>query len=610
MSTPAELSIWQLARVVLAVPLFSFVPGYLMLRAILSRGLRPLDGAVVATVEMNGAERWFLQLSLSLGLVAWLAIFLAELGAFSIEMLMVAVGSSCLLMRAMVRRGRKPSVKPTASTAAKSGAPPSADPTAPPGAPQSSVPAARPAGQTLAVVTLVVLAATLFLPPYETVFWASDSTVYLNLGRQIGRTGSFEFEDALLAEIPLETRQELFRNTVSQDVTGTHARFPGGFLIPDISEPRVTAGFSPMLPVLTALYYELFGLRGALFVSATFAILGVCALYFVGARLSGLVAGVLAAGLLAVSLPQIWFAKFGMPAMPAQFFVFAGLLTLALALDKQLPLLAAAAGWLVGLAIFAKFDLIVVIPVAVLSLVTVGLLSTSPSTRIMVACFALASVVPLAHNIAHFVALPSHYALFVERMVETSYLLRPIRAVVGELSAASAVAGLVVVGLILLLVTALVVGGRAVFRDLRVAPLRRRWAWTALLGLAIGAYAVNYIATMENRLHETVAWLGWYLSCRSWRCSPLACRSIPGAAGEDAAPRSSSWSSCWPWAASTTSTIRARRVSISGRSGGSCRSSSRPSYSSSRFMSPRPCKGSPPGTGAGRRWPSLRCLPL
>ena len=325
------------------------------------------------------------------------------------------------------------------------------------------------------------------------------------------------FDDALLANTPPDTREELFRNTAAGDVTGVHARFPGGFLIPDISEPRVTAGFSPLLPVLTALYYELFGLRGALYVSATFAMLGVCALYFVGARLSGHVAGVFAAGLLVVSLPQIWFARFGMPAVLAQFFVLAGVLTLARAVDTRNPPLAAAAGCLVGLAIFAKFDLIVVIPVAMLCLVIVALLTTSRSTRVIVACFVVASAVPWAHNIAHFTMLPSHYGPFMARMLETSYLLRPLRAAGAALSLFTAerlvgVGLLLLVILVILVMAALAVWARLVFRRSRFARLSRARTWGAVLGVVIGAYAINYIATMENRLQETVAWLGWYLS--------------------------------------------------------------------------------------------------
>ena len=62
-----------------------------------------------------------------------------------------------------------------------------------------------------------------------------------------------EFEDDLLRPLSIASRAELFLNRVPLDTTGQFARFPGGFLIADIADPTVTAGFSPLFPVLTAL---------------------------------------------------------------------------------------------------------------------------------------------------------------------------------------------------------------------------------------------------------------------------------------------------------------------------------------------------------------------
>ena len=167
--TPADVGLWQLARVLLALPLFLLVPGSLLLRAILSRRAT-LDGAADAAAQLPGAERWFLRIALSLGIVAWLAVLLAEFGRFSVEWLLVAVGASCVGLGAMSRPGAIRSSAPSSSGS-------------PSGARRSSSPGVRPAARTFAVASLVVLAATLYLPPYETVFWASDSTVYLNQGR-------------------------------------------------------------------------------------------------------------------------------------------------------------------------------------------------------------------------------------------------------------------------------------------------------------------------------------------------------------------------------------------------------------------------------------------
>ena len=150
----------------------------------------------------------------------------------------------------------------------------------------------------------ILLCAALFLPPYHTETAAGDATVYLNFGRQIARHGALEFEDPLLRQLSPDSRAELFRNRVRGDRTGRFARFPGGFLIADVADPTVTAGFSPLFPVLTALGHALVPPRGALVVAPLFATLSLIGLWCVARRLGGVRAAWLAAALMDVSVPQ------------------------------------------------------------------------------------------------------------------------------------------------------------------------------------------------------------------------------------------------------------------------------------------------------------------
>ena len=139
----------------------------------------------------------------------------------------------------------------------------------------------------LAATAGILLCAALFLPPYETAVAGGDATVYLNFGRQIANHGALEFEDALLRPLSPADRAALFLNRVPLDTTGPFARFPGGFLIPDITDPTVTAGFSPLFPVLTALGHALAGPQGALVVAPLFATLSLISLWCVAWRLGG-----------------------------------------------------------------------------------------------------------------------------------------------------------------------------------------------------------------------------------------------------------------------------------------------------------------------------------
>ena len=181
-----------------------------------------------------------------------------------------------------------------------------------------------------------------------------DATVYLNFGRQIAHHGALEFEDALLRPLSIASRAELFLNRVPLDATGQFVRFPGGFLIADIADPTVTAGFSPLFPVLTALGHAVGSPRAALVVAPLFATLSLVGLWCVARRLGGVHAAWLAATLTAVSLPQIWFAKLSVPETVAQCFVMAGVLAWLVAMRPRRHAVGTRRGVVLGPRLFCE----------------------------------------------------------------------------------------------------------------------------------------------------------------------------------------------------------------------------------------------------------------
>lgn len=462
----ADTTLWWLAVRALAVGAL-----LLLLGGLLRRAMRVDSAHSLPATTPTVAERWFLQLALGLSGVAWLAVLLAEFGRFTLGWLFGLLVASCVGLRLIIGPGSRDPSDGGRST------------------------------DLLVMGALCLLAVSLFLPPYQTALWASDSTAYLNFGRQIGENGAFVFEDNFLASLEPDTRRSLFLNTTISDVTGTYARFPGGFLIPDVADPRVTAGFSPLFPALLALFYLLFGLEGAFFVGPIFATFSVCGLYLLGARLSGRTTGMLAATLLAVSASQIWFAKFPLPAVVSQFFILAGLLALLVSLAQGGRRLAFGAGWLLGVAVLGKFDLVAVLPVAALAVLVGAGLTRAMAGDVgrwsMAFCVIAGLAIPLLHTAAHFLAFPSHYAPFLARMVQLSRL--------GPLLIPLAGVG-VLAGLLALL--AIRGPGRAWLSHPR---WRERGAAAVGLVLLIG-YAAGYVNASENRLAETTAWLEWYLS--------------------------------------------------------------------------------------------------
>ena len=426
-------------------------------------------------------ERWFLRVMLGVSVVAWSALLLAELGLFRLGLL------AFLLAVAVIGFGLWGALRAVPPAPAKSGG------------------GLRPA---LAAAAGILACAALFLPPYHAETDAGDATVYLNFSRQIARHGALEFEDPLLRQLSPASRAELFLNRVPGDVAWTvrvsldgrpYTRFPGGLLIPDIADPTVTAGFSPLFPVLAALGHALVSPQGALVVAPLFATLSVIGLWCVARRLGGVGAAWLAAALTAVSMPQIWFAKVPLPETVAQCFVLAGVLAWLVATARGAPRWACAAGWFLGLACFAKVDLVVLLGVFLLAVAAVRLLGRPrpddpPLLLPLLGTFGLLA----AHNLVHYLTSESHYKEYVEYLIRTSEVLGLLReSLLLQMGAALAAGVLFAAG---------VVG----LRRPEERWVRRLWGLAAAGGLVV--YGAAYVTATTGRLDETLAWLGWYLS--------------------------------------------------------------------------------------------------
>lgn len=459
-------------------------------------GLAPHVGLVrawgIAVASRGRAavlERGFARIAIGLGFLAWSCLLLAELGWLSGGTLLVATIGACALGCRLQLGGAGSSKSPGSAEWLSVGG----------------------------LLLLLAVAVALF-PAWETVLWAGDSTVYLAFAERIADSGGLLFEDALLGAIPVTVRRDVFRNRTPLDTTGAHARFPGGFLIPDIRRAEVTAGFSPLFPVLLAAAALAPG-DGMFLVAPAFAVLALVAVFLLGRRLGDGRSGALAAAIAAVCLPQLWYARFSVPEMVAQLFFLAGVLLLLLARDHRagFRVFALAGGCLLGLAAMAKVDLAVLGSVSLVAFAGWALASRGRFPRVLGWLLAGFSAV-LAHLLVHYAFFPSHYADYVARRVEAALPWRGVGPGMLDLGGA---ATLVAIGLVAgLAVLAAVV-------RLRGARFPAGWRATGIVVLlgSVAAYLCVYFGSTEYRGMDAVRWLGSYLS---W---PVLGLALVGTAG-------------------------------------------------------------------------------
>jgi hypothetical protein len=215
-----------------------------------------------------------------------------------------------------------------------------------------------PQARRVRLTALVPLALALmglwrFFPPSEYVIGGKDPGTYLNEGVQIAQRGALVFRDPVVAAVPPFARDLFFPSHQRSDYYST--RFMG-FFIKDPSAGTVVGQFPHLFPASIAIGYGIDGLTGARRTVGVWAILGLLAVYFAGARLVGRTAAAAAAALLALHVIQVWFSRYPNAEVAMQALLFAALLANARAHVDRDRFFAPVAALLLGLLLFLRFD--------------------------------------------------------------------------------------------------------------------------------------------------------------------------------------------------------------------------------------------------------------
>lgn len=208
-------------------------------------------------------------------------------------------------------------------------------------------------------LALLVLCWMRFLPPSEYVMGGKDPGTYINEGIQIAQRGSLMIRDQTIATVPNFARPLFFPQHVldtGEGRTDYHSVRFMGFFIKDPDSGTVVGQFPHVFPASIAVAYGIHGLSGARLVTPFWAALGVLAVYFTAARLLGRAAAAAAAGLLALNVIQVWFARYPNAEVVIQALFFAALLANARAHVDGDRFFAPVAGLLIGLLLFLRYD--------------------------------------------------------------------------------------------------------------------------------------------------------------------------------------------------------------------------------------------------------------
>jgi len=297
-----------------------WIPGAVLFRApVLEREKR---------AALPADERWYWAVLLSVAWSSIVAFGLAAAHRYSIGRLLTADAALALVLLVAYRgRLRMPS-------------------------------APRPTVAILVPIAVVGLCAWLFFPPAEYIVGGKDPGVYINEGVQIGQRGALITHDALVAAIPPPFRN-LFYPPYGHEAYYS-LRFMGFFIL-DPTAGTVVGQFPHLFPVWVAIGYGLYGLTGALHALGGCAILGVLGVFFLGARLAGRTTAGAAAALLAISVVEVWFARYPNAEMLMQALVLPGLLAFARSHVDDDPFFAPVAAVLLGLLFFARIESVLVV---------------------------------------------------------------------------------------------------------------------------------------------------------------------------------------------------------------------------------------------------------
>ncbi len=205
-------------------------------------------------------------------------------------------------------------------------------------------PRLRRAPRDLALAVAVgALGLVMFVPGFPYAYADKDPGMYVIHSWAIAREGSVHVDDPVLAA------------NQPGILIGPGARFPGAW-IDEGGTDRVTPQFFHFLPSLMATAVDVAGRHAAFHLNPLLGALSVVAFTLAIRRGFGTTVAAVAGGLLAISMPQVWQAKYPSTEILAQLLIVGALLAITVAIEARSRTAALVGGVLIGTGLLARPD--------------------------------------------------------------------------------------------------------------------------------------------------------------------------------------------------------------------------------------------------------------
>ncbi len=258
-------------------------------------------------------------------------------------------------------------------------------------------------------VLMGALACAWFWPPFDTFMGAADSTMYVDAGIHLARTGSYEIADTVARLLPADLAKALFRS-VSLSDAGPYIRLPGGLLTHARDAPTATPAFFPLLSLWTGILAAIGGPEAAPAVAPIGMALATWAITLFAGEAFGFAVALPTALVFVGNFAVWWFGRFPMSEPLTVAFVWGGLVFL----GRGAPL---TAGLMLGIGGVARAETLV------FAIAAVGLwwAWTSVSIRQVIA-LAVGAAIAGVLAAAGLFASPNHHVAYLKNDLAMAWL--------------------------------------------------------------------------------------------------------------------------------------------------------------------------------------------